>query len=62
VEMISDAVESFARGGDLHEGKVVQNADDSGYFTFPTEEELEICKEKGIRLVDVEEIEELWVR
>jgi hypothetical protein len=57
--MISDAVERFARGGDLHEGKAVQNAEDSGYYTFPTEDELAICKEKGIRLVNGEEMREL---
>ena len=61
VGMILDAVEKFARGGDLHEGKVEQNENESKYYSFPTAEDLQKCRENGIRLVDGEEVQGLLV-
>jgi len=49
-------IEKFSRGEDLHEGKVAQDPEKSAYYTFPTEEDLKLCADKGIRLVDGGEI------
>jgi hypothetical protein len=62
VQMVLDAVEKFARGGDLHEGKIPQDAAKSCYYTFATKQELETCREKGIRLVDGLQKKELLVK
>jgi hypothetical protein len=35
--------------------------EDVGYYTFPTEEELDVCKAKGITLVGREEMVESLV-
>ncbi len=62
VQMVLDATEKFARGGDLHEGKIPQDPAKSCYYTFATERELETCREKGIRLVDGLHKKELLVK
>jgi methionyl-tRNA formyltransferase len=62
VDMVIDAVEKFTRGGDVHEGTIPQDPEKAGYYTFPTEAELETCVQKGIKLVDGEEIKEFLVR
>jgi hypothetical protein len=60
--MMMDAVEKFARGGDLHEATIQQDPEKADYYTFLTEEELETCVQKGIRIVDGEETTEFLVR
>lgn len=62
VQMVLDAVEKFARGGDLHEGKIPQEPAKSCYYTFATEKELERCREKGISLVDGAQNKEFLVK
>ncbi|TWU73587.1 hypothetical protein ED733_004917 [Metarhizium rileyi] len=54
VEVAADAIDKIARGRELR--KRPQNADESGYYTFPTENELADIRENGIRLVDGEAI------
>lgn len=61
VGMVADAIEKFARSGDFQEGKIEQDAEKSGYFSFLTEEDLATCNEKGIRLVDGEKTKEFLV-
>ena len=41
VDMVMDAVEKFARGGDLHEATIQQDPEKADYYTFLTEKELE---------------------
>lgn len=62
IQMVADAIEKFARGRDLHEDQIKQNAEDGRYYTFLTEEELDLCKDKGITLVNREEIAEFLVK
>jgi hypothetical protein len=62
VQMVLDAVEKFARGGDLHEDKIPQDSAKSCYYTFATEQELERCREKGISLVDGVQNKEFLVK
>jgi uncharacterized NAD(P)/FAD-binding protein YdhS/folate-dependent phosphoribosylglycinamide formyltransferase PurN len=52
VEMVLDAVEKGARGGNLREGNVVQDEKRAKYWKFPTEVELNMVREKGVELVD----------
>ncbi len=52
VEMVLDAVEKGARGGNLREGNVVQDKMNAKYWKFPTEVELKMVREKGVELVD----------
>ncbi|KAJ5606301.1 FAD-NAD(P)-binding-domain-containing protein [Penicillium lagena] len=54
VRMAIDAINKIARGKELP--KTPQNAEVSGYYTFPTKEELEDIRQSGIRLVDAESI------
>jgi len=56
VSMVEDAVEKFARGGDLMEGKIEQDEAVAGYYTFLTREEDSEREEGGIRLCDGEEV------
>ncbi|CAF9917901.1 hypothetical protein IMSHALPRED_003778 [Imshaugia aleurites] len=59
VEMVLDAVENLARGKDMP--AVEQDEARSRYYTFPTEEELEVMRQKGVRLVDAGAVEEVLV-
>lgn len=59
VEMVADAVKNLARGRDLP--AVEQERAKSRYYTFPREEELDVVRERGIRLVDAGAIEEVLV-
>ena len=49
-EMVLDAVDNLARGKDMP--AIEQNEDGSRYYSFPTEEELDMLEEKGMKLVD----------
>jgi hypothetical protein len=51
VGMVMDAIERFARGGDLKDGVVEQEVEKARYFTFPTEEEIREGGEKGVEIV-----------
>ncbi|KAB8071155.1 FAD-NAD(P)-binding-domain-containing protein [Aspergillus leporis] len=53
-KMAVDVCDNIARGKELP--KVPQNPEESGYYTFPTKEDLEGYREDGIRLVDAESI------
>jgi len=61
VEMVLDAVENFARGGNMHESATPQDETKSRYYSFLTTEEMNICKTKGIKLVDNEVLEKFLV-
>ncbi|KAE9362956.1 hypothetical protein N431DRAFT_433200 [Stipitochalara longipes BDJ] len=63
VAMIMDAVERFARGGDLHKGCVEQGSAKGACYKFPTQDELETASDNGIILVseDGHEIRDLLV-
>jgi folate-dependent phosphoribosylglycinamide formyltransferase PurN len=54
VEVAADAIDQLARGKELP--KTPQKAEASGYYTFPTENELGDIRESGIRLVDGQSI------
>ncbi|KAJ5959169.1 FAD-NAD(P)-binding-domain-containing protein [Penicillium vulpinum] len=49
VEIAADAIDTLARGKELP--KTPQKAEASGYYTFPTKEELDDIRDSGIRLV-----------
>ncbi|KAJ5678757.1 FAD-NAD(P)-binding-domain-containing protein [Penicillium macrosclerotiorum] len=55
-----DAIDKIARGKQLP--KTPQNAEASGYYTFPTKEELHDINQSGIRLVDAESIVSIIVK
>ena len=59
VEMVLDAVDSLARGKKM--SSIEQDEAKSRYYTFPTEEELEVARKRGVRLVDAAAIENVLV-
>lgn len=59
VEMVLDAVGNLARGKNMP--AIEQDEAKSRYYTFPTEEELELVRERGVRLVDAGAMEEVLV-
>lgn len=60
VEITLDAVDRVARDQEVE--AVPQKEEDVGYWTFPTEKELKDFRERGIRLVDGEGMQEFLVR
>ena len=54
VAVAMDAFDDIARGKELP--KTPQKAEASGYYTFPTKEEMEAIRQDGIRLVDSQSI------
>jgi hypothetical protein len=60
VEMILDAVEQLAYRKPLP--ALPQDEAKSRYYSFPTEEDLDICRRTGIRLVDPWAVQDLLVR
>lgn len=52
VGLAMDTFDAIARGKEL--SKTPQKAEESGYYTFPTSDELQDIKQSGIRLVDAE--------
>ncbi|KAL1872823.1 hypothetical protein Plec18167_006473 [Paecilomyces lecythidis] len=59
VSLAVDTIDKIARGKQLP--KVQQRAEESGYYTFPTKDDLEEYRERGIRLVDAESIVDVIV-
>ena len=59
VEMILDAVDNLARGKDMP--AIEQNEDESRYYSFPTEEGLDMLREKEMKLVDAAAMEKVLV-
>ncbi|GAD95746.1 conserved hypothetical protein [Paecilomyces variotii No. 5] len=53
-KLAMDTIDKIARGKELP--KLQQKAEESGYYTFPTKDDLEEYRERGIRLVDAENI------
>ncbi|KAB8234006.1 FAD-NAD(P)-binding-domain-containing protein [Aspergillus alliaceus] len=53
-KLAADVCDKIARGKELP--NVPQKAEESGYYTFPTKEDLEGYRQDGIRLVDAESI------
>ncbi|OOQ89659.1 pyridine nucleotide-disulfide oxidoreductase family protein [Penicillium brasilianum] len=54
VHMARDAVDKIARGRQMP--KAPQDAKTSGYYTFPTSQEMQDIRDSGIRLVDADHI------
>ncbi|KAL9068619.1 MAG: hypothetical protein Q9161_006057 [Pseudevernia consocians] len=59
VDMVLDAVDNLARGKNMP--AIEQDEAKSRYYTFPTEEALEVVRKRGVRLVDAEAMEEVLV-
>ena len=59
VDMVLDAIDNFARGKKTP--GIEQDETKSRYYTFPTDKELEVARERGVRLVDATAIENVLV-
>ena len=59
VDMVLDAVDNLARGKNMP--AIEQDEAKSRYYTFPTEEALEVVRKRGVKLVDAEAMEEVLV-
>ena len=59
VDMVLDAVDNLARGKNMP--AIEQDEAKSRYYTFPTEEALEVVRKRGVKLVDAEAMDEVLV-
>nr|POF17927.1 methionyl-trna formyltransferase [Quercus suber] len=59
IRVANDAFEKIARGGELP--AVPQDEEQKGYYSFPTVEELEDYRKRGLKIVDAEEMEKFFV-
>ena len=58
-EMVLDAVDNLARGKNMP--AIEQDEDKSRYYTFPTKQELQVVREKGVKLIDAEAMMDVLV-